>query len=205
MLAAYALIPWVGVTAAGYGLGRIYSWPEERRRAFLLRTGLAVIALFVVLRALNVYGDPRPWQPQSTPAFTVLSFVNTTKYPPSLLYLLMTLGPALLLLRALDRGIPQLLRPALVIGRVPLFYYVLHVPLIHLLAVLVSYARYGAIHWMFESPTLDRFPITEPPGWPLGLPTVYGIWLLVVLLLYPLCAWYSDVKARRRSLVLSYL
>lgn len=205
VLAAYALVPWVGVTAVGFGLGLLYRWPAERRRAFLVRAGLALIALFLVLRALDVYGDPRPWQEQASAGLTVLSFLNTTKYPPSLLYLLMTLGPALLLLRALDGGTPGLLRPALVIGRVPLFYYVLHVPLIHLLAVIVSYARYGAIHWMFESPTLDRFPITQPPGWPLGLPTIYGIWLLVVLLLYPLCAWYARVKERRRSVWLSYL
>ena len=94
----------------------------------------------------------------------MLSFLNTTKYPPSLLYLLMTLGPAMLFLWAVDAGTPGWLRPALTIGKVPMFYYLLHVPLIHLIAVAVCYARYGQAHWMFESPTLAQFPVTQPPG-----------------------------------------
>jgi uncharacterized membrane protein len=94
----YVLIPWVGVTAAGYGLGQIYSWPPERRKGFLLPLGIGVTAAFFVLRAINLYGDPLPWSTQRSAAFTVLSFLNTRKYPPSLLYLLMTLGPALLFL-----------------------------------------------------------------------------------------------------------
>src|SRR5580698_10048408 len=117
---AYALIPWVGVTAAGYGLGQIYSWPSERRKAFLLPLGLGLTAAFLVLRGINVYGDPLPWSTQRSPAFTVLSFLNTNKYPPSLLYLLMTLGPALLFLWAVDARTPGWLRPALTIGKVPM-------------------------------------------------------------------------------------
>jgi uncharacterized membrane protein len=126
VVVGYPLIPWVGVTAAGYGLGQIYSWPSARRKAFLLRLGIALTAAFVVLRTINFYGDPLPWATQKSPAFTVLSFLNTTKYPPSLLYLLMTLGPALLFLWAVDAGTPRWLRPALVIGKVPMFYYLLH-------------------------------------------------------------------------------
>jgi len=205
VLAAYALVPWVGVTAAGYALGVIFRWDAGRRRAFLLRLGVGCIAAFLVLRAANAYGDPAPWSVQRSPLFTALSFLNATKYPPSLLYLLMTLGPALLALRALDGRTPRLLRPALVIGQVPLFYYLLHVPLIHLLAVAVSYARYGAVHWMFESPSLDRYPITQPPGWPLPLPAIYLIWTAVVLMLYPLCRWFAAVKRRRADRWLSYL
>lgn len=210
VFAAYVLVPWVGVTAAGYGLGAIYRWEPERRRALLLRLGLGAIVAFVVLRALNAHGDPAPWTAQPRGAsFTALSFLNTSKYPPSLLYLLMTLGPALLALRALDGRtrprLPAVLRPALVIGRVPLFYYLLHVPLIHLLAVVASGLRYGAVHWMFESPSLDRYPITQPPGWPLPLPAVYLIWIAVVAMLYPLCRWFAGVKQRRRDPWLSYL
>jgi uncharacterized membrane protein len=205
VLVAYPVIPWIGVTAVGFGLGRIYDWPAERRRALLLRAGLAVSIAFVVFRWLNVYGDPSRWTVQPSAAFTMLSFLNTTKYPPSLLFLLMTLGPALLLLRAFDGGAPRWLAPVATYGRVPLFYFVTHLFAIHALAVVVCAARYGEVHWMFESPDLAHFPFSEPPGWPLGLPVVYGIWIALVLALYPLCRWYAGVKARSTSLVLRYL
>jgi uncharacterized membrane protein len=205
VFAAYSLVPWVGVTAAGYGLGHVFLWDAGRRRAFLLRLGIALMVGFVLLRAINFYGDPRPWSSQATVFRTALSFLNTTKYPPSLLYLSMTLGPALLLLYALDRKTPAWLRPALVIGRVPLFYYVAHVVLMHLLAVIICYARYGAVHWMFESPGLAEFPVTQPPGWPLDLPVVYLLWASVVVTLYPLCRWFAALKQRRSDWWLSYL
>jgi uncharacterized membrane protein len=201
---AYALNPWVGVTAAGYGLGQVYSWPPERRRALLLPLGIGLIAAFLILRGINLYGDPLRWSTQRSPAFTALSFLNTTKYPPSLLFLLMTLGPALLFLRAVDTGIPQWLRPALIVGKVPMFYYLLHIPLIHMLAIAVCYARYGQVHWMFESPTLDRFPVTPPPGWGYSLPIVYLLWAVVVLTLYPICRWFAALKQRRSDAWLSY-
>jgi uncharacterized membrane protein len=200
----YALIPWVGVTAAGYGLGQIYNWPSERRRAFLLPVGMSLSALFIILRAINIYGDPQPWSHQRSAVFTVLSFLNTTKYPPSLLYLLMTLGPAMLFLWAVDGGTPRWLRPALTVGKVPMFYYLLHIPLIHGIAVVVSYARYGQAHWMFESPTLRNFPITTPPGWGYSLPIIYLIWAIVVLTLYPLCRWFAALRQRRSDAWLSY-
>ncbi|MGA2376168.1 MAG: heparan-alpha-glucosaminide N-acetyltransferase domain-containing protein [Candidatus Sulfotelmatobacter sp.] len=200
----YVLIPWVGVTAAGYGLGQIFSWPSDRRRAFLLPLGAGLSAAFLVLRGINLYGDPVPWSTQKSAVFTALSFLNTTKYPPSLLYLLMTVGPALLFLWAVDAGTPQWLRPALIVGKVPMFYYLLHIPLIHMLAVAVCYARYGQVHWMFESPTLRQFPITPPPGWGYSLPIVYLIWALVVFTLYPLCRWFAGLKQRRSDAWLSY-
>jgi uncharacterized membrane protein len=200
----YPLIPWVGVTAAGYGLGQIYSWPAERRRKFLLPLGLVMTAGFVLLRWSNLYGDPFHWSTQSSAARTILSFLNTNKYPPSLLYLLMTLGPAMIFLWALDYGTPRLFRPALVVGKVPMFYYLLHIPLIHLLALGVCYVRYGQIHWMFESPGMDNFPITKPPGWGYSLPVVYLVWAIVVLTLYPLCVWFSRLKQRSSNPWLSY-
>jgi uncharacterized membrane protein len=150
----YPLIPWVGVAAVGYGLGQIYRWPTDRRKAFLLRTGAAVTAGFIVLRAINLYGDPVRWSSQKSVAFTVLSFLNTTKYPPSRLYLLMTLGPALLLLWAIDGKTPRWLQPALIVGKVPMFYYLVHIPLIHLLTLAVSYARYGQVRWAFRGTVL---------------------------------------------------
>jgi uncharacterized membrane protein len=205
VFAAYPLVPWIGVTAVGFGLGWLYTQPDDRRRTALLRLAIAFIAAFVVLRWLNVYGDPSPWTAQPSLLFSLLSFVNTTKYPPSLLFLLMTLGPALLILWMADAGTPSWLKPAAVVGKVPLFYFVLHLSLIHLLAVVVCYVRYGTAHWMFESPRLDQYPITPPPGWGYSLPIVYVVWVIVVVMLYPLCRWYARVKERRSAWWLSYL
>ncbi len=183
----------------------MYDWEPAKRNAFLLRAGIAITLAFVLVRALNVYGDPRPWSAQSTSMFTLLSFLNVTKYPPSLSFLLMTLGPALLFLRAADARTPAWLRPALVYGRVPMFYYIVHFTLIHALAVVVCWFRYGSIHWMLESQTPDRYPFTAPPGWPLSLGVVYIIWIGLVVALWPVCRWFGGVKARRREWWLSYL
>ena len=204
VVVAYPLVPWIGVTAAGFGLGQIYNWSSERRRIFLISAGAAAIAAFCALRAINSYGDPAPWVKQKSAIFTVLSFLNTTKYPPSLLFLLMTLGPAMLFLFAVDRNIPNLLRPALVFGKVPMFYYLLHVPLIHLIAIIICFAQNGAIHWMFESTNLGQFPVTPPPGWGLTLPSIYCLWIIVVLTLYPICRRFATLKQRNRALWLSY-
>jgi uncharacterized membrane protein len=205
VLVAYPLIPWIGVTAVGYALGQIFDWEATRRRAFLVRVGAALVVAFVLLRLLNVYGDPARWSAQRTGVFTALSFLNTTKYPPSLLFLLMTLGPALLFLRAVDGGAPRWLRPTIGFGRVPLFYFALHIVLIHLAALAVCWYRYGAVHWVFESPSLDMYPFHQPPGWPLSLAWVYAIWLGVVVALWPVCRWYAALKERRKDWWLSYL
>jgi uncharacterized membrane protein len=202
---SYTLVPWIGVTAAGYVLGQIYTWDAERRRTFLLNLGLALVVGFIAFRTWNVYGDPVRWVPQASAGLSVVSYLNVTKYPPSLLFLMMALAPALLVLRALDRGVPSWLQPALVFGRVPLFYFVLHLTLIHLLAVVVCYAQNGSAHWMFESPNLGEYPFTPPPGWGLSLPLIYGLWILVVALLYPVCRWFAGVKQRRNEVWLSYL
>jgi uncharacterized membrane protein len=206
---AYPLVPWIGVTALGFALGRVIGWPQPRRRAFLLRMGAALVVAFVLLRATNLYGDPRPWTLQPGALRTVLSFVNTNKYPPSLLFLSMTLGPALLALRLFDRDdarpLPAALRPLLVFGRVPLFYFMLHVLIIHLIALVRAAVAFGGAHWVVASPSIDRFPITQPAGWPLSLPWVYAAWAAVVLLAYPCCRWYAGLRARTRSRWLSYL
>jgi hypothetical protein len=169
-----------------------------------LRLGVGLTAAFIVLRAINIYGDPVRWTTQKSAAFTVLSFLNTNKYPPSLLFLLMTLGPAMLFLWAVDGRTPQFLRPALIIGKVPMFYFLLHLPLIHLVAIVVCYSRYGQVHWMFESPSLSRYPFTPPPGWGFSLPIVYLVWAFVVLALYPLCRWFAALKQRRSDPWLSH-
>ena len=205
VLVAYPLIPWIGVTALGYLLGQAYRWNDARRRTLLWRLGLGFSVGFVLLRLWNVYGDPLAWSAQKSPLWTLLSFLDTQKYPPSLLFLLMTLGPALLLLRAFDGGTPRWLRPALTIGKVPLFFYVLHFYLIHLLAVAASYLRYGSVDGLFRSPDLGHFPFTTPPGWAAPLPAIYLLWVFVVIALYPLCRWYAGVKRRRKDWWLSYL
>ena len=202
---SYVLIPWVGVTALGYVLGVAYRWSAPERQRLLSRLGLGLVAAFVVLRFSNVYGDPASWVWQKNGLWTLMSFINTTKYPPSLLFLLMTLGPALLLLHAFDSGVPRALRPALVFGRVPLFFYVLHFYLIHLLAVGVSYLRYGEISGTFRSPDLAHFPMSMPPDWNVGLPFIYLIWAAVVVALWPLCRWFANLRQRRRDWWLSYL
>lgn len=202
---SYPLIPWVGVSAAGFALGKVFDWPAERRKKFLLRLGACLTLAFIALRAINRYGDPAPWTHQKSAAFTVLSFLNTTKYPASLLFLLMTLGPALMLLRALEGETPRWLRPALVFGRVPLFYFVLHLALIHLFALVVCLVRFGGVHWVFESPDLSQYPFNPPTGWGFALPWVYLSWALVVIALYPLCAWFAALKQRRSDSWLSYL
>jgi uncharacterized membrane protein len=206
LFSAYPLIPWVGVTAVGYALGALWDLEPERRRVLLLRLGLACIAAFLVLRGFNVYGNPAPWTPQPRPGLTLVSFLNLNKYPPSLLFLLMTLGPVFLALRALDgRTTPWVLQPALVIGKVPMFYYVLHILVLHLMAVAACLARYGTVQPAIQSPTLDRFPMTQLPGWPTTLPMVYLLWICAVALLYPFCRWYADVKRRSDNPWLSYL
>ncbi len=202
---AYPLIPWVGVTAVGYGLGQVYGWTPGRRRTFLLRLGLVLTAAFLVLRAVNVYGDPLRWTMQKSAAMTLVSFLDVNKYPPSLLFLLMTLGPAMLLLWSVDAETPRFLRPAVIYGAVPMFYYILHALLLHLLAVIICYVRYGQVHWMFDSPRIDLYPVTPPPGWGFNLPIVYLIWIAVVIALYPCCRWYAGVRRRSNNPWLSYL
>ena len=187
ILAGYPLIPWVGVTALGYCLGVVYDWTSERRKHFLLHVGMALVVAFIAIRGVNIYGDPVPWAPTRP----LISFLNTNKYPPSLSFLLMTLGPALLLLRVLDGHTSPLLRAFSTYGKVPLFYFLVHFALIHLFAVVVCYSRFGEVHWMFESPSIARFPFTAPPGWGFSLPLVYLFWAIVVCCLYPVCSWYG--------------
>ena len=160
------------------------------------------MAAFVGLRYLNIYGDPRPWSEQSTPGFTVLSFLNCTKYPPSLLYLLMTLGPAIFVLGLFDRPLGIWAKPIITFGRVPLFYYVLHIPLIHGGAVLLDYIRFGWSPQWGHGPWEVR-PGEVPDSYGVGLPAVYLIWVVVLFLLYWPCRWFAEVKRRNRSVWLS--
>jgi len=203
----YPLIPWVGVMALGYAFGSLYQKDSVQRRRCLLIIGGLATALFIVLRAINVYGDPSRWSPQKNALFTLLSFLNTTKYPPSLLFLLMTLGPAILALAWFESNtiFASGLRNALVtFGRVPLFFYLLQWYTAHLMAVVLGLIARQSVAWQFESP-IDKFSHPPPSGVGFRLWVVYVCWITGVLLLYPLCKWFAGVKARRRDWWLSYL
>lgn len=195
----YPLVPWIGVMAAGYALGTVYGLPDARRRRILSRLGLAAIACFLALRALNLYGDPQPWSAQRSSLFSVLSFMNLAKYPPSLLYLLATLGPALLALAWFEHARGAAARCFVTIGRVPLFFYVVHIALAHLLAGLT------ALMLGYGTTVLTTRPWELTSGWGFGLPVVYAVWAIVVLALYPACRWFAAIKQRRRDWWLSYL
>jgi uncharacterized membrane protein len=205
LFVAYPLLPWVGVMAAGYALGAVYGWEAGRRRKFLLSSGLVLLGLFVLVRAINIYGDPQPWAAQRSAMFTVLSFLNTTKYPASLLFLLMTLAPALLIL-ALTDGAPKrgfLGRILITFGRVPLFYFVLQMFVAHGFGVVLNYLAGKSVGYFFLN-----FPasVTDaPPNAGFALWVVYAAWLVGVVLLYPLCLWYGKVKQHRRGFPFSYL
>ena len=196
----YPLIPWPGVMMLGYCLGRAYGLPAGRRKRILSWLGLSCLVVFVLLRAGNLYGDARPWSLQTTGFRTALSFLNTTKYPPSLLYLLMTLGPGLLLLAWREGRTDSRLDQALVtLGRVPLFFYLLQWPTAHLMGVL--FAALGGRDWHF----VLQFRGAEPSVFGFRLWAVYLAWALGLVLLYPLCRWFAGLKRRRRDWWLSYL
>jgi uncharacterized membrane protein len=196
----YPFPAWIGVMLLGFGASRIFELPEQRRNALLLRAGLALTAAFIVLRALDVYGDPNHWQAQAGGAVaTLIDFLNTTKYPPSLLFLLMTMGPAAITC-AVSGAVPAAIRGRLsTFGRVPFAFYIAHLYLIHLISVALGWAQGFAPGQML---TLFFF---FPKGYGLPLGGVYIVWALVVVALYPLCRWMAAVKARRRDWWLSYV
>lgn len=205
-VAAYPLIPWVGVMAAGYCCGRLFLLEAGKRRRTLIAIGAGLTAAFVVLRVANVYGDPSRWSYQPSALFTALSFLNCSKYPPSLDFLLMTLGPALLAMGLLERVRLSDGNPFLVFGRTPLFYFVVHLFLIHAVALAFAYARYGDGSFLINPlPSMGAPPNAFPRDYGYGLGVVYGVWVLVLALLYPLCRWFADVKRRRTEWWLSYL
>jgi len=206
ILSAYSLIPWFAVMAAGYCLGTVLLWEPERRRRFLLRLGLALTVAFVVVRGLNVYGDPAPWSVQHSWWFTALSFLNCTKYPPSLDFLLMTLGPALMVMAWIERTRFSPKNLLIVFGRVPFFYYVLHLAVIHAVAIAMNFLRYGNTNFLLiPSPSMGSPRTLFPANFGFSLWVVYAVWIGVILLLYPVCRWYAGLKQRRHDWWLSYL
>lgn len=202
LLVLYPVLPWIGVLLCGYCLGHVYTWDAERRRRLLVRLGVGMVAAFILLRLTNLYGNPFPWSGQKNAAFTVLSFINTQKYPPSLLFILMTLGPALLLLAWVEpMRCGPLGRALVTFGRVPLFFYVLQWVMAHGLGLLLSLAAGKPTSHLIGMPGF-----TPPqPGAGFSLGVAYLCWLAGIALLYPLCRWFAAVKARRDEWWLSYL
>ena len=198
-LVLYPLLPWVCVMAGGYVLGTLYDWPAERRRRALIALGVGALLAFVALRAWNGYGDPAPWSVQRDVVFSVLSFLNVTKYPPSLCYLLVTLGPALLALAWFERLQGPLVALLTTFGRVPLFAYVVHLTLVHALAGIYGWAT------GFGAKMLSDLFVFYPDGYGTGLPGIYLAFALVLVLLYPACRWFAGVKRRNHAAWLAYL
>ena len=203
---AYPILPWFAVMACGYCMGNAFLWDPARRQRFFLRLGIALTLAFILIRAINIYGDPVPWTHQSTALFTVLSFLNTTKYPPSLHFLLMTLGPAIASLSWFDRQRFSEANPLIVFGRVPFLFYVAHFLLAHLSEVLLAFLRYGRTSWLFLPPPSMGSPAEIfPPNFGYPLWVVYAVWIAILVILYPVCLWFSRLKKRRRDWWLSYL
>ncbi len=195
----YPVLPWIGLMALGYVFGTLYKndFPAIRRRRWLLGVGLAATLLFLLLRAFHLYGEPRQWDMRTSPVFTLLSFLNTTKYPPSLHFLLMTMGPALIFLSLVERYQNQLPKPVTVFGRVPFFFYILHLYLIHALAMLLllfqgrNPGEYILSAGALRSGNLNDFG--------LSLGAVYVVWVVVIVLLYPVCRWYQRYRETNSS------
>jgi uncharacterized membrane protein len=204
VIVAYALIPWTGVLLLGYAVGPIYGsgFDAVRRRRLLLSAGVVLLAAFVVLRGFNWYGDPAPWSVQKSTMLTVLSFLNVTKYPCSLIYLCMTLGVALVVL-AMTEGVKNKFTSAVVYyGNVPFFYYVIHWYLLGLSTIAVFFLQgYGT----GQVVTPGNPFLFDPPGFGLSLAGVYGVWLIVVVALYRPCKWFSGYKKRSSNWWISYI
>jgi len=197
----YPLIPWIGVMAAGYWLGPVFFKAPRPRKTILLLLGFGFITAFVILRLNNIYGDPKPWLPQKDSLFTLFAVLNCEKYPPSLLYLLMTLGLVFLGLALFEwNKLHRYCRPLITLGRVPLFFYLIHIPLIHGAALAFVQLRGLPIDWLFRGSGRLPFPTMPTSEYGYDLTTVYGIWLLLLTLLYPACYAYAWFKQRHREI-----
>ena len=196
----YPLVPWIGVLAAGYLLGSLYLQPEPKRVRFLIVTGLILTVGFFVLRYLDLYGNPVKWELKADLIGTIISFLSTEKYPPSLLFLMMTLGPALIFLGLTERAYGKVVDFFVVFGRVPFFFYVLHLLLVHFLAVLYAFHTGVGLDLLFGPITADK-----PPNYGVSIWYLYLIWPVVIAILYLPCKWFSKLKQRRKDWWLSYV
>jgi uncharacterized membrane protein len=201
----YPFLPWTGLMLLGYCTGKLFTKGIDLnyRRKLLTWLGVSVILFFIILRVTNIYGDPVEWSKQKNSFFTFLSFINTTKYPPSLLYMCMTIGPALLFIAWFDSARNRLAKIIIVYGRVPFLYYILHFYILHLLCMILFFMR-G--HTFNEGLNVTGSPfkfVNAGEGYNLWV--VYFIWIIVVTALYPICKWFSDYKQTHKKWWLSYL
>jgi len=200
----YALLPWTGVMLMGYALGPVYAktFDPGKRKKLLLYAGLGSLAFFFIFRAFNIYGDPAPWSVQKTPALTMISFFNVTKYPCSLLYLCMTLGVALIILSRTEGLKNRLASILTVYGSVPFFYYIIHWYLIQAITITIFFTM-GYTAGQIVTPGSPL--LFAPPDFGIGLAGVYLVWIVVILLLYRPCKWFSGYKKTHRQWWLSYV
>jgi uncharacterized membrane protein len=190
----YPMLPWIGIMVTGYCFGQIYlpGYDAVKRKYILLTLGFCSIALFIILRSGNFYGDPAHWSLQKNAAFSFLSFINVTKYPPSLLYTLITLGPALIFLALAEKPLNALATKLVIFGRVPMFYYLAHILLIHILATIAAIITGYSFSDMVLTSSVQSAPSLK--GYGFGLLTVYAVWILLIMMLYPLCRWFEQYK-----------
>ncbi len=191
LLVAYPLIPWFGIMLAGFACGPVFALPMDQRRKRLLQFSLASLGLFLVVRAINVYGNATPWAVQKDALFTILSFMNVSKYPPSLLYAAVTLGIMFGMLWLADGANTVVTRVLTVYGKVPLFYYLIHWYLVKA-AMIGMFLIQG---YQLSDMPLGPLSFGRPEGAGVSLPVVYAVWFGLVVLLYPLCRWYGRYKA----------
>ena len=205
LIFGYPIIPWIGLMAIGYVLGSLYTdYQAEERKALLMKYGLYSIGAFLILRLTNFYGEPNPFIIQDSITYSLMSFFNTTKYPPSLLYILMTIGPSLLILALIEKIKNRFTDFFIVFGRVPLFYYFLHVFVIHIFAIILLIVNGGDPSIMFKmTPYLGHQEQLVEYGYPLWV--VYSVWFIVILILYPACYKYMKYKSTSNKWWLSYL
>lgn len=198
----YPIIPWVGVMAVGYAMGPLFTGSAPRRQKMLVGIGIAAVIGFIGLRWLNSYGDPVPWSVETRGTYTLLSFLRVRKYPPSLAYLLMTLGPLLIALALFEHARGRLFSFVVTYGRVPLLFYVAHIYLAHLIAVVLACGQSGSASFLFTSDG----PMARHPSWyGVDLGWVYVAWVSLVIALYPMCRAFAKLKEQRRDCWLSYL
>lgn len=197
----YPIIPWIGVMATGYCFGKLLQQEKHKRNKSLYLIGGSAIVLFIILRTINIYGDPTPWDVQDSTLKTILSFINVEKYPPSLLYLLITLSISILSMPLLEVWSGRVERFFTVFGRVPMFYYIAHIYLIHLIAIVWAFFKHVPVYYFTD----NNMMFAAKPDWGFSLPVVYTVWIAVVLLLYFPCLWFMYIKLNHRKWWLSYL
>lgn len=195
----YPVLPWIGLMALGYVFGAWYKpdFDSVKRRKWLLWIGVSMVLLFIILRGFNIYGEPKVWSEQKDVVFSLLSFLNTTKYPPSLHFLLMAIGPALILLAFSERMQHRVTTPIITLGKVPFFFYIIHLYFIHALAML--YLVYEGHKWNEYILSAGGIRSGSLINFGVGIETVYAIWILVIVILYPLCGWYQIYKQNNPS------